>query len=264
MIRGLYTAASGMINLLQSNDSIANDLANINTPGFKQGVTIFKAFAPMLLNKLSADGNHRDVAGGQVGSIHSGSGLSSIAIDFSQGQIKKVENMYDLALSGPGFFEIKTDNGVTAYTRDGSFVRDQEGYLTTRNGHKVIGIDNEPIKIDQSIVNFKVMADGTILNDDKIKGEKEVLGQLKLVDFENKHGLMRHGNNLFVDPGTANPIAAKNCTVVQGALEMSNANVISTMTKSIEGMRTYETLSRIVDNTGKNIEKATEQLGKYN
>lgn len=284
MIKGLYSAASGMINMLSANDNTANNLANINTPGFKQGVTVFKTFAPLLIDKIASNGAAQSAAGGYLGMISPGAKVASIAFDFAQGELKKSGNNYDLAIKGDGFFEVQTANGQKAYTRDGSFIVNQEGYLTTQDGNMVVGKDNKPIFLGKGIVDFKVDSKGTVLvNNPAAKPSKDQnqqtqnvsdqqakqpemlpVGQLKIVDFENKFGLMRKGNNLFEDGGSAMPKQAANYSIVQGSLESSNSNVITTMVKTIEGMRTYETLAKIVETTGGNLEKVVNQLGRVN
>lgn len=283
MIKGLYTAASGMINMMSSNDNVANNLANINTSGFKQGVAIFKSFAPLLIDKISSSGAAQAGASGYLGMISPGAKLASIAFDFSQGELKKTGNQYDLAIKGDGFFEVQTSDGKKAYTRDGSFQVNQDGYLTTQDGNMVVGENNSPIFVGKGVIDFKVDSKGSVLvNDPTVKAKKDEnqqaqnvsekakepemkpVGQLKIVDFENKFGLARKGNNLFEDAGSAMPKKASNYTIAQGTVESSNSNVITSMVKSIEGMRTYETLARIVDTTKDNLEKAVNQLGKIN
>lgn len=265
MIKGLYSAASGMVSMLSANDTLANNLSNINTPGFKKGITIFKSFAPLLLEKVSADGNDRSQSGQKIGSLSAGSGVNSVSVDFSQGQVKKTGQDYDLALSGKGFFEVRTEQGKTLYTRDGSFERSPEGFLVTREGHKLIGTDNKPINLGTSVIDFKVNDDGTVALKDAtgtIANTDQTIGKLKIVEFENNQALSRMGMNLYSDTGAAGPKLSEGTRVIQGALEMSNANVINSMVKSIEGMRTYETLAKVVETTGRNLEKATTQLGK--
>ena len=273
MIKGLYSAASGMVSMLGANDTLANNLANINTPGFKKGVTIFKTFAPLLLEKISADGNDRSTSGQKVGSLSPGSTLDSVSTDFSQGRINKTDQDYDLALQGKGFFEVRTEDGKTLYTRDGSFERSQEGFLVTREGHKVIGADNKPINLGTSVIDFKITNDGTVaINNEAAETDATIaeepaatdqaVNKIKIVEFGNTKALTRMGDNMYSDTGAAGAKLSTGTTVVQGALEMSNANVISTMVKSIEGMRAYETLAKVVETTGRNLEKATTQLGK--
>ena len=273
MIKGLYSAASGMVSMLGANDTLADNLANINTPGFKKGITIFKSFAPLLLEKISADGNDRSTSGQKIGSLSPGSSLDSVSTDFSQGRINKTDQEYDLALSGKGFFEVKTEDGKTLYTRDGSFERSQEGFLVTREGHKVIGADNKPINLGTSVIDFKITNDGTVAIKpttgetdatmaDETADTIQPVNKIKIVEFENTQALSKMGANLYSDTGAAGLKLSTGTSVVQGALEMSNANVISTMVKSIEGMRAYETLAKIVETTGRNLEKATTQLGK--
>lgn len=277
MIRGLYTAASGMINLLSANDNIANNMANISTPGFKQGVTLFKTFAPILMKKISDDGNGSSSNGGSLGSISTGASLQAIAVDFGQGDIKRTDNNYDLAIQGDAFFQVQTVDGKTAYTRAGNFQRDSEGYLTTKDGSKVIGSDDKPIMIGKNTTDFEVKPDGTILVDKQplttvdtnnpqssAVTQKQAIGKIKLVEFNDRNALIRRGFSTFEDPGAAGPKVSTNSTVQQNCLEGSNANVITTMVKSIEGMRAYETLAKIVETTNGNLDKVVNQLGKIN
>lgn len=272
MIRGLYTAASGMMTMLAKNDSLANNLANINTPGFKQGITIFKAFAPLVMEKISAEGTKGTSSPQGLGQISTGAAMQTVAVDFTQGQLQTTGNDFDVALRGSGFFEVERPDGQRCYTRDGSFQRDPDGFLVTRNGDKVIGANDLPIQIktdqmpfDQgldsnalntnNLINFDVKPDGTLLHDE------QPFNKLKIVDFENKQVLQRVGNSLFVDSGNAG-VKEASCSVVQGALEGSNANAIRTMVDNIEGMRTYETLSRIIQKGSDTLQKAVNEVGK--
>ena len=265
MIKGLYTAASGMMNLLQANDNIANNMSNINTTGFKKGIALFQSFAPLLLEKVSSNPNERDAVGPKVGNLSAGSQMAACAIDFSQGPTNITNEQFDFAISGDAFFELQTANGQKLYTRDGRFELGTDGYLVTREGHKVMGKDDKPIKLtedftdlneSEDVIDFEVRSDGTVLLNN------EPVNKIKLIEFDNKLALMRQGDNCFLDTGSAGAQISQKSSVLQGALEGSNANVIRTMCNSIEGMRTYETLARIVETTSKNLEKTTTQLGK--
>lgn len=277
MIRGLYTAASGMVSLLSANDNIASSMANVSTPGFKQGVTLFKTFAPILMKKLGNNDGGEPGNNGSIGSISSGSTLQAIAIDFSQGDLKRTENKFDLAIQGNAFFQIQTPDGKIAYTRAGNFQRDSDGYLTTKEGSKVIGSDDKPIMLGKDTTDFEVKPDGTVLVDKQplttvdtnnpqqnAVTQKLSIGKIKLVEFNDNNALIRRGFSSFEDPGTAGPKLSTNATIQQNTLEGSNANVITTMVKSIEGMRTYETLAKIVETTNGNLDKIVNQLGKVN
>lgn len=262
MIKGLYSAASGMINLLNANDNIANSLANVNTPGFKQGVTVFKTFAPLLMEKISSTGE--DGSGTPIGSISSGSGLQAIQTDFTAGQILDTDRDLDLAIQGDGFFQVQKDNGEMAYTRNGCFQISQEGYLVTREGYKVIGNEDKPIMVGKEFHSFEVNNEGEITVDRDLSSnsDDELVNKIKLVEFDNLNSLAKEGNTLFVDTGNAGPKVSEASQIIQGALEGSNANAIKTMVKSIEGMRAYETLAKIVETTNKNLEKTAGELGR--
>ena len=278
MIKGLYSAASGMMNMLDANDSIANNMANINTPGFKQSVSLFQNFSELLVSKI---GLHKGIHGktqSGLGSISAGSKLSGISFDFTQGQVKKTDAPYDLAIQGNGFFEVQVQGNKRVFTRNGSFNVDTEGYLVTNDGHKVIGSDNNSIFIGKNAFDLKVDGQGNILArnvkakedktqpknpDEKIDlSDYKKIAQLKVVDFDNKLALLKVGNSFFEDPGTAGQKVASGYQIMQGALETANASPITTMVKTMEGMRTYETLEKIVETTNRNLEKVVNQLGK--
>jgi flagellar basal-body rod protein FlgG len=256
MIKGIYTAASGMVSLLASNDNIANSLANVNTPGFKKGVTLFKSFAPMLIDKISAQGTKNTDRSMPLGAISPGSALSGIAIDFTQGRIEDTANKLDFAIEGDGFFEVQTDSGERLYTRNGRFKLDDEGFLTTLEGYRVIGMNDAPIKMGMDLTTLEVTNTGELILN------KEPINQLKVVDFENKHGLVKRGNSCFEATNVAGNQIEPGYKIVQSAVEGSNANVISSMVNTIEGMRAYETLARVVENTSRSLEKTTTQLGR--
>jgi flagellar basal-body rod protein FlgG len=256
MIKGLYTAASGMVSILTSNDNLADSLANVNTPGFKQGVTLFKSFAPMLIDKISSNGNMDQADRVRLGGMSAGCALSGVATDFSPGPLRTTDDKYDFAIQGNGFFEVQTDNGEKLYTRNGSFQRSADGYLETAEGHKVMGADNKPIILGPESIDFEVDSQGMVMVN------KQAVNQIKVVDFENNFGLMKRGSCLYTATEACGKQTPSNSRIMQGALEGSNANVISTMVSHIEGMRAYETLAKVIETANSNLEKSTNQLGR--
>lgn len=254
MIKGIYTAASGMINLLEANDNLANNLANVNTAGFKEGVSIFQSFPEMLIEKMSGGNGSQ-----QLGKLSSGSHLASINFDFKQGSLKETGNKLDFALEGKGFFALDEANGERSYTRNGSFTIDQAGFLCTQEGHRVVGmIDNNErhIQIDPLTKDIAVDSHGNI------QADGQPIGRLKIVEFENTKELARKGSSLYEHVGNLPPQEVALPMVHQGHIEQSNSNAIRTMVKTIEGMRRYEMLGKVILTTGQTLEKATTQLGK--
>ena len=280
MIRGLYSAASGMMNMLDANDIIANNMANINTPGFKQSVSLFQSFPDLLVSKIGFHKGIQSKTPSGLGHISPGSIFASVNCDFTQGQIKKTDSPHDLAIQGDGFFEVQSKDGQRVYTRNGSFSINTEGYMVNNDGNNIIGKDNNPIFLGKNSFDLKVDSQGNILvRNIKTKDEKEQdkaknpdekvdlteykkIAELKVVDFDNKLGLEKVGNSMFKDPGAAGQKVASGYQIVQGALETANANPITTMVKTINGMRTYESLEKIVETTNRSLEKAVNQLGR--
>jgi flagellar basal-body rod protein FlgG len=255
MVRGIDTAASAMVGITALNDILANNLANINTPGFKQSNVTFKSIQDVVLKRSdsSNSGNNNTPA---VGTISLGSVVDSNAVDFRQGGIKSTSNPLDLAIDGKGFFEIKTPNG-TAYTRNGSFKRLSNGEIATNEGYILQG-NNGPIKLEnKDLQKLMVNSDGTI------EYEGEVINKVKVVEFKNVYDLQPVGNSIFKLNNSQNkPELAKHFELTQKALENSNSNVVETMVNSITGMRTYDSLAKVIETNKNTLGKAVNEVGR--
>ena len=142
MIRGLYTGASGMLSEMARTDIIANNLANVNTLGFKKDRTIFRAFPEMNIHRVDDPvqvGLNRVIDPKPfIGMLGTGVMVDEVNIDFSQGAIKTTSNPLDVAIKGEGFFQVQTPEGIR-FTRDGNFSLNRDGYLVTKDGHYVLG-----------------------------------------------------------------------------------------------------------------------------
>jgi flagellar basal-body rod protein FlgF len=264
MTRGIETAASGMVGIMALNDVLANNLANINTPGFKQSNVTFKSVQDVILKKSDISKGEDNAA--PLGSISLGSTTDAVAIDFRQGGIKFTSNPLDLAIDGKGFFEVQTPDG-TAYTRNGSFKRLSNGTIATNEGYLLLGAPDgngksKPIELkDTNVDKVIVNSDGSIVIDGQIANK------VKIVEFKDVYKLQPEGNSLykFVDPTNDpknKPHEAKHCQVSQRALEASNANVVETMVNSIAGMRTYDSLSRVIDSEKNILGKTVNEVGR--
>jgi len=246
MIRGLYTGASGMLAESMRTDVISNNLANVNTAGFKKDVAVTKDFASMLITRIN-DGADTPV----IGSVGVGTVVDEVATIYSTGMMKNTGNDFDVAIEGKGFFTVQTPQGIR-YTRNGTFVKDAKGDLVTQDGYPVLG-QKGPIRIQGS--KMVVSDDGSVLVDNT------EVGKLNVVEFANEKQLVKEGNSLFVAPPDqqTNPATGG---VRQGFLEMSNVNVISEMVNLITNYRTYEINGKVVQAHDQLIDKAVNEVGK--
>ena len=245
MIRALWTAATGMEAQQISQDVVANNLANINTVGFKKARADFQDLMYQLYSKAGAETSGGDQL--PVG-IEIGMGVKPVAVQkmFTQGDYMQTGNKFDFAIEGDGFFQLD-DNGRTVYTRAGSFRTDKDGMLCNAEGLKL----TPEISISEEMVHFTVDSGGTWTATDG-QGESLGTGTIQLARFINPAGLTSLGRNLYDETdasGTAtvgNPGEAGVGTISQTFLEMSNVNVVDEMVKMIVGQRAYEINSKAI------------------
>ena len=265
MVKGLYTAYTGMSNQQNRLDVLTNNLANSATNGFKKEGATAQSFDDMLAYKIkdtSAMGLSK-----RLGDVSLGVKIGECYTDYGQGSFRVTDNVYDLAIDGDGFFAISYTNkaGETSvkYTRDGAFTVNREGYLMTKDGDYVLnqaaaqaGNPGEAgyIRIDPN-VELKVDENGNLYQNNAL------LGQVGVVDFADYNFLAKYGENLYdlVEGGQAQ---ASNAQVVQGTLEMSNVNVVSEMVEMITISRAYETNQKIIQSIDDTLEKAVNNIGK--
>lgn len=247
MMRSLYTAASGMSGQQFNIDTIANNLANVNTAGFKKSRADFQ---DLLYQSVRFAGTPV-TSGAQIPTgIEVGHGVRPVATQkiFTHGTPKPTENPLDIAIEGDGFFQILLPDGTMAYTRDGAFKKDGEGRLVTSDGFFL-----EPeIVIPEDAVEIAIGTDGTVAV--KLAGDSEpqTIGQIELARFINPAGLQSIGRNLYMATaasgvpivGTAGMDGLGN--LAQGFLEMSNVQVVEEMVNMITSQRAYEVNSRAI------------------
>jgi len=248
MMRSLWTAATGMIGQQFNLDTIANNLANVNTAGFKKSRVDFE---DLIYEILKSPGT--PIATGSVlpTGIHVGHGVSIAATQkiHTLGNIQETQNPLDIAIEGEGFYQLLLPDGSTGYTRDGSFKTDQERKLITSNGH----ILQPEIVIPADTSQITITEDGTVIvivgND--LKTPQEV-GKIELVRFANPAGLTPIGKNIFKesassgDPITGTPGTEGFGRLAQGFLELSNVNIVDEMVNMIIVQRAYELNSRAI------------------
>ena len=281
MLRGIYTSATGMIMSQNKMDVIANNLANVNTTGFKSDEAIFKSFPEMLLQRTREDGLGWNPMGSFdlapiVGKLGTGVELNETFTRFQQGALKHTGSSFDLTLDdrgnkSPGFFVVLTDRGERL-SKSGSFVLDKKGNLVTPQGFPLMG-ENGPIQIARW--NFVVRENGEVWINRKIgnnptAGANEtfnrwenpvLLDKIKIRSVEFPRELKKIGDSFYVDtPESGPPVPFQDIRapkVLQGYLEASNVNIVRQMVKMIEVQRNYEANQKSVvtqDNlTGKLI-----------
>lgn len=246
MIRGLYAGASGMLAEAQRTDVISNNLANVNTAGFKKDITVTKDFASLLISRVN-DGAEAPV----IGTLGVGVMVDEIATDFSTGTVKTTGNDFDLAIEGKGFFAVETPQGKR-YTRNGTFARSSKGELVTSDGYRVLGT-NGPIIVTDG--KMSVSSDGRVMVDNN------EVGRLQLVDFTDEKQLKKEGASLFVASNGQQEQAAAG-GVKQGALEMANVNVVGEMVNLISNYRAYEINGKVVQSHDSLLGKAANDIAK--
>jgi flagellar basal-body rod protein FlgF len=265
LIRGLYTGASGMVVQMHRLDTISNNLANVDLNGYKRDTAINKAFPEILLRRMNDDGMFVFPLGSIdttpiVGKLGTGAELNEVYTAFTQGSLKQTENPFDLALEGEGFLSVLLPDGER-YTRNGSFLLNDEGYLVTKHGEFVLG-ENGPIQAKKN--NFVIDQDGVIYQNATYSGDErrlvsleenewenlERVDRLKIVDFKRPRYLKKMGNSFWKDTEESGPaeiaVGDRRPKVRQGFLESSNVNVVTEMVQMIEVQRTYEANQKMI------------------
>ncbi len=247
MIRSLYTAATGMEAQRLNIDVVANNLANVNTTGFKRARADFQDLLYQDVKEPGAE----SAEGLQIPSgIQVGLGVRTVAVQkiFEQGDFVSTGNQLDLVIEGDGFFQVPKPDGEMAYTRAGAFKLDSEGRVVTSDGYPV-----EPaLTIPTNTTSITVGTDGKVTVTQAGSNTPSEVGRITLARFSNPAGLKSIGRNLFTatdssgEAITGNPGADGMGTVAQGFLENSNVNVVEEMVNMIVSQRAYEINSKAV------------------
>lgn len=259
MIRGLWTAATGMQAQQLNIDVTANNIANVNTTGFKKSRADFQ---DLLYENLREAGSASSEATEVPTGIQVGHGTRTAAVQklFSQGSYQNTENELDLAIEGDGFFQVIQPNGETAYTRAGSFKLDSDGRIVTSDGFPL-----EPeMTIPSDAVSVTVGVDGTVsavLAGDTAATE---IGTLQLARFTNPAGLNSIGRNLYMPTSASGDALTGTAgedglgTISQGFLEMSNVNIVAELVNMISAQRAYELNSRTIRAADEMLQAASQ------
>lgn len=253
MIQALWSASSGMLAQQMNMDNIANNVANVNTAGYKKSKVEFQ---DLLYSKMREPGQS-NLRGDMVPTgFQVGNGVMPVAnqVIFEQGALQESGNQLDFAINGSGFFAVRQPDDTTAYTRDGSCRFDGAGQLVNASGNPVLSQDGNPITVTDSASSVTVDSTGQVLQNE------QVVGRIGVFSFVNPGGLAQAGKNLYtttVNSGGALAADETQYKLVQGSVETANVQVAEEMTNMMITQRAYELSSRA-------IKTADEMLGMAN
>jgi flagellar basal-body rod protein FlgG len=247
MMSAMWSAAAGMNVQTMNMDTISNNLANVNTTGFKGSRAEFQ---DLLYQTINLAGTSTTTTTTQPTSIQLGHGarLSAMVKDFSTGSLQQTSSQTDLAIQGAGFFQVTMPDGTFAYTRDGSFTPDQNGNLVNASGYPL----SPQITLPQDTTAVTIGTDGTVTVSEQGQTTPQQVGQITLTNFINPNGLTSLGLNIFQqslasgDPIEGTPGQSGLGTIAQSSLEMSNVDMASEMVNMIVGQRAYEANSKTI------------------
>jgi flagellar basal-body rod protein FlgG len=253
-MRALFSAASGMTAQQTRIDNIANNLANVNTTGFKKSRAVFQ---DLFYQELVGGADQTpDRASGSIAQVGAGVRMAAIERDHSQGGVVQTGNALSVAIEGHGYLVVETESGDQLFTRDGNFTQDADGNLVTQGGLLVGG----NINIPQEATAIQILQDGTVQASLGEDSEYTVLGQLELSDFTNRTGLRAVGGNLFAETAeSGSPIPVEvglEAKLMQGFVETSNVDVAEELIQMIMAQRAYELNSKVVQAADEALQQA--------
>lgn len=260
MLRGFYTAASGMIAQQRRQEALSNNITNANTPGYKADQPTLRAFPELLMKQMGSTSipttRGLDIPGNHaIGKLNTGVYVQENVPNFVQGDMRETGVSTDLALvngvlpeeTGGLFFTVQGEDGEQRYTLNGNFTVDGQGFLVTNQGHYVL--DQAGNSIQTNGLDFVVAGDGTI----RMAGQTIPLGIAYTADAAQ---MTKEGEGLFVGA------AGATFTVKQGFLERSNVNSLEAMTQMMESYRMFETNQRVLKAYDESMGKAVNEVGR--
>jgi flagellar basal-body rod protein FlgG len=247
MKSALWVAKTGLDALQTKMAVISNNLANVNTTGFKRDRAVFE---DLLYQNVRQTGGNTTEETSLPSGLQVGTGVRVVSTEklHTQGNIVTSENALDLAISGRGYFQILQPDGTTAYTRDGSFSVDANGQMVTASGYTL----QPGIAIPAGAQSITIGSDGTVSVQIQGTAAPSIVGSIQLADFVNPVGLQAMGENLYQETAASGAAVAGTPglngvgKVMQGSLETSNVNVVEEMVNMIETQRAYEMNSKAI------------------
>lgn len=275
MLRGIYTAASGMMVQSERQNVISNNLANVDTDGFKKDQTVIKEFPEFDIYRKD---DVKEITPFEVtskltriGRLGTGAALDNVYTEFTPGKYEPTNNSLDFAIGGEEFFAVDTKTGIK-FTRDGSFTLDNEGYVITQNGDKVLGAGKDGkfgyIKPQESkfVIKGVDLVNSDIIGDIKIPGltaKPTANNTIITVNVDDKKSLVKEGRNYYNTENVKNMTISLGATLKQGFLEKSNVSAVKEMVEMIECSRAYETNQKILTSQDEVLSKVVNEVGKW-
>lgn len=266
--KGVYTALSGAVAQSLKMDTIANNIANVNTPGFKRDQQVFSEYltanekAPEVIQVPRVPASIEsfyNMQGGDKSYVHT----KGTFTDFSQGSLKATGNPLDLAIEGPGFFEVLTPQGVR-FTRAGHFTLNNLGQLTTQDGHLVLKAGGEGQDPGQRAIKVEPGTPVTVNDQGEVRNGDETLAVLSLVQFTNPDSIQKQGKSLYSFREGFNPevtnVKSPNFRV--GFIESSNVNIVQEMTDMIATQRIFESTQKAISAYDQMADKTVNVVGR--
>ncbi len=259
MIRSLWIAKTGLEAQQTQMDTIANNLANVNTTGFKRSRTIFE---DLLYQNLRQPGEATSQQTNMPSGLQVGTGSRPVATEriHTQGNMQQTGGKFDVAINGEGFLQVMLPNGTIAYTRDGSFQSNAQGQLVTATGYAV----QPPINIPPDAVSVDIASDGTVSVMQQGSTVTVQIGNMQLATFINPSGLQSKGGNLYVDTAASGaarinaPGSNGAGSLTQGFLETSNVNVVEELVNMIQTQRAFEINSKAITASDQMLQKLSQ------
>jgi flagellar basal-body rod protein FlgG len=257
----LWAAKTGLDAQQTRMAVVSNNLANVNTSGFKKGRAVFEDLLYQNVRQVGGSTSQDTMA---PSGLALGTGVRVVATEklYTQGNLSQTGNPLDLAIQGRGFFQVMLPDGTMAYTRDGSFQVNAEGELVTSSGYRV----QPGISIPDGAQSITVGSDGVVTVQVAGQATPTQVGTLQLVDFVNPAGLQARGENLLLESAASGSAQAGTPgldglgSLAQGSLESSNVNVVEELVNMIETQRAYEMNSKAIKTTDQMLEYVSNQL----
>lgn len=263
MNQALWIAKTGLDAQQTRMSVISNNLANVNTTGFKKGRAVFE---DLIYQNVRQAGSQSSQDTQLPSGLMLGTGVRTVATEksFTQGNIVQTDNALDVAIEGRGFLQILLPDGRVGYTRDGSMKIDSEGRFVTASGYEL----QPGIVLPQNSQSVSISRDGIVTATIPGSVAPVQVGTLQMADFINPAGLQPAGENLFIETAASGPPQVGNPglnglgTLVQGALEGSNVNTVEELVNMIETQRAYEVNSKAISTADAMLQFANNQLGR--
>lgn len=259
MIRSLWISKTGLDAQQTQMDVLSNNLANVNTTGFKRSRAVFE---DLLYQNLRQPGAQSSQQTNLPTGLQIGTGVRPVATArvHTQGNLQQTGNNLDMAINGQGFFQVQMPDGTNGYTRDGSFRVDAQGQLVTSNGFPI----SPAITIPTNAQSVTIGQDGTVSITQAGSAQPVNVGSIQLANFANPAGLASQGQNLYTEtqasgtPNTAAPGTNGNGTLSQGYVETSNVNVVEELVSMIQTQRAYEINSKAIQTSDQMLQKLAQ------